>query len=809
MTPSDGNPMDPKLEQAMSEIRDEQVDPAVIEAAAARVWPKIAAQASELHGTHIRDCAGFQALIPEYRAGQLPPARATLLKDHLNACVACRRVYEGRVISMPVAAAPSRVSVRYRWAVAAAVVAAAGLALWLETDPFGRPTGRAIVQAVNGSLYELSAAGIRPLAAGQELPDNVEIRTAKDSSAMLELEDGSVVEMRERSGFSASQSAPDLTLQLNRGSIIVQAAKRRKGHLFVATADCRVAVTGTVFSVSSGVKGSRVAVIEGEVRVSQNNEEKVLRPGDQSVSSASLEPLSVKDEISWSRNRDQLSKQLEKLTRNLQQIPLPGPRYTSKLLGRLPASTTFYASIPNLAAYLRDAQAVFTRTVAESAELQTLLPGKTSHVQPILEKVRAGSEYLGDEIVIAGFASASGNIRGPVFLAEMKRDGFPEFLKKEAGLKVETRAGLAAFGPHADAVAELASSIDSPSGTFQGTPFHARIADAYRGGAGFLICGDLSRVGGGPAGIRYFIAEQKEGRQQTELRATVGFEGQRTGIAAWLDDPAPMGSLDYISPEATLVTAFVVKDPAVIVDQLVGVAKPILRPGEEQTGVEAAQDLKHSLGGEFSLSLDGPLVPVPSWKLVTEVYDPARMQASLQKLIDSYNQKSINRGNKPLRTSQETVEGRTYYMIAGGDPNPLTEAHYTFADGYLIAGPTRAGVSRALQVKTTRTSITHAAQFVSMQPRDHYTSFSALVYQNLGSTLAPIVGLLGGFAPPGRDGHNPLAGLTSMKPTLVAAYGEPDRITVAGSGDVFSAGMTNLISGDLSRVVGSVVPLRR
>ena len=31
-----------------------------------------------------------------------------------------------------------------------------------------------------------------------------------------------------------------------------------------------------------------------------------------------------------------------------------------------------------------------------------------------------------------------------------------------------------------------------------------------------------------------------------------------------------MGSLDYVSPEATFVTAFVVKSPAAIVDRLVG-----------------------------------------------------------------------------------------------------------------------------------------------------------------------------------------------------------------------------------------------
>ena len=39
------NPMDPALEQAMSEITDEALDPAVIEAAAARVWANVVAQA--------------------------------------------------------------------------------------------------------------------------------------------------------------------------------------------------------------------------------------------------------------------------------------------------------------------------------------------------------------------------------------------------------------------------------------------------------------------------------------------------------------------------------------------------------------------------------------------------------------------------------------------------------------------------------------------------------------------------------------------------------------------------------------------
>ena len=112
-------PLDSALEQAMIEIRDDAVDEAVIEAAAARVWATLAAQChAPLH-----TCADFQALIPEFKAGHLPAARALLVKDHLHECVACRRVYEGRVVAMPAPPAPRRVNYTARWAVAAAAPA--------------------------------------------------------------------------------------------------------------------------------------------------------------------------------------------------------------------------------------------------------------------------------------------------------------------------------------------------------------------------------------------------------------------------------------------------------------------------------------------------------------------------------------------------------------------------------------------------------------------------------------------------------------------------------------------------------------
>jgi hypothetical protein len=268
-----------------------------------------------------------------------------------------------------------------------------------------------------------------------------------------------------------------------------------------------------------------------------------------------------------------------------------------------------------------------------------------------------------------------------------------------------------------------------------------------------------------------------------------------------------MGTLDYVSPEATLVTGFVVKDPRAIVDQLLTVGERFVGPGQApENGAGLKNDLAGSLGGEFSLSFDGGLFP-PSWKLVCEVYDPARAEAALERALEAYNAEAAKNGRKPLRSGRETVEGRTYYMVAGADPNPITEAHYTFAEGYLIAGPTRALVSKALQVKTAGTSIKQSAGFVALQPRDHYASYSALVYENLGKTLAPLAGLLGGFAPGGAHGQQALAALGDMKPMLLAAYAENDQITVAANGDMLAKGMSTLLGGNLLGVVGGAMPI--
>src|SRR5262252_1780267 len=111
--------------------------------------------------------------------------------------------------------------------------------------------------------------------------------------------------MRERSQLSLAGARDGIRINLERGSIIVEAAKQRGGHLYVATDDCTVSVVGTVFAVSTGVKGSRVSVLQGEVHVAQQSSAKQsLYPGQQVTTTPTLNKVSIEDEISWSRNLD-------------------------------------------------------------------------------------------------------------------------------------------------------------------------------------------------------------------------------------------------------------------------------------------------------------------------------------------------------------------------------------------------------------------------------------------------------------------------------------------------------------------------
>src|SRR5439155_18494109 len=150
----------------------------------------------------------------------------------------------------------------------------------------------------------------------------------------------------------------------------------------------------------------------------------------------------------------------------------------------------------------------------------------------------------------------------------------------------------------------------------------SRVAQTYGEGAGFIIDADLQRFTAqsegddsktnaaldrlGITNLKYFIAEMKEDQGKAFNRAVLSFSDTSHGIASWLAAPGPMGALEFISPDANVVAAFVVKKPAALVDDLLSALNAVdpkfsehLGQFQTETGLNISDDFAAPLGGEF------------------------------------------------------------------------------------------------------------------------------------------------------------------------------------------------------------------
>lgn len=848
---------DAELDAAISEMRGAEPDGKSLAAATERVWHRlqtgegVAVAADALQP--IRGCADVRALLPALREQTLPAARALIVRDHLRECVACRAYAAGREFdSDPSARWQMAPAARgFRWSVARLSLATAAMAVLVAGISIGRnwyfagpPGMRARVDSIEGQAYRVGPAGVSPAKPGDEIGEGEFIRTAANSRAKVRLFEGSVVEMNQRAELAVSATRRDTTIHLDQGGIIVQASKRKTGHLYVSAPDCTVGVTGTVFSVNSGTKGSRVAVIEGEVHVKHSGAESILHSGDVVATTQSVGLVPVREEIGWSSDLDHelaLLAEFSKLRAKLEEIPTPGPRYESKILRSLPADTVLYIGIPNLGDALQQANQIFQQQLAQSKVLQAWWTqsgkaGQHPTPQELIDHIHAISQYLGDEVVITARASSGSFNHTPVLLAEVRQDGLKDYLQNHlrdsfttgqgkenlrvvdaqslSALSVEDRGMIMLVKPHAlvvggDAasVRQMSAQLDSASGRFAGTDFGQRIANVYRRGTETVVAANLGQIvksvhgpseqaqqeeslvfrNSGFSDIKYLIATRSESSKQGDNRISLEFTGPRRGIASWLGAPAPMGSLDYVSANAGAAFSLVAKQPALMVDDIFKTFaaadanfQQSLAKMNTEVGLDIRNDLANALGGELALTLDGPMLPTPSWKAVIEVNNPGALQVAIDKLVQYANQEAQKSNGPGITLNQQQVAGRTFYTIQSQGPGVATEFDYTFDDGYMILAPSRALVLAALATHANGSSLARSASFHSLLPSDDHANFSAMIYQNLSPILKPLASQLS---------SGQLAALQQLaadaKPSVFCAYGESDRIEVASSGKLF------------------------
>jgi FecR protein/Putative zinc-finger len=838
------------FDRLLSDIRNEKVDDQIVAQAGARTWKSIAGAAStaDLSAHTLRSCSDFQALIPAFLEKQLAPGRTMLFEDHVHACVACRhaldraRSGETRVEAQKVwrvqTRRPASRSMAWGWAMGAAAVFAAALGVVAFSNGMlpGQHVVRASVQTVEGSLYTGSGAEMRLIPTGYEIRNGDEVRTAKGSRAVVRLLDGSLVEMGERSDLSVSRAWKGTTIHLDGGQVIVQAAKQRTGRLYVATDDGLVSVKGTIFSVNRGTKGSRVAVIEGVVRVDYGESTTDLHAGDEATSSANVSKVPIQNEIAWSKNSAKylaLLGDFAILQKQFAAIPGPGLRYNSDLLPYVPDHTVVYAAIPNLANTLEEAGKLFEDRLRQSPALRNWWKqqqkGSGPKLEDVLTQVKTFSSYLGDEIVFA-VAKDGTEYASPVVLAKVKQGGLEAFLQN-ANRKLSSNPGEVALqtvrdpwsitpAPNHPLLVYVSDDllIASPdvkelqlvatlvrqhaASAFAETPFYQQIASSYQQGAEWLFCANMEQIiaqnvqadskghnalSAGMEDVRYLTMEHREVGGKPESRADLTFAAERQGLASWLAAPASMGSLEFVSPDASMVTSAVIKNPKTIMEEIfkmIGAGddnfSQHLNEFESKTGVNVLNDLAAPLGGEFTMTFDGPMLPTPRWKLIVEVYDPATLQSTIAKLIDGYNREP-GAQDHPVQLARRQVNSRTYYAITSTSKiNP--EIDYTFVDNYLVAAPDIATISRSIQSREAGFTLPHSSGFQALLPNDGYTNFSGIFYHNIGPIVGPLAAQLKSSGALTRQQQQSIDALTANSaPGLIYAYGERDRIVVASN----------------------------
>ena len=580
-------------------------------------------------------------------------------------------------------------------------------------------------------------------------------------------------------------------------------------------------------------------------------------PGEQFNSSQILTEVPIEEEIAWSQElalhiallgefagaRDELR----------DAIASQGLRYSSTLLGRVPADTVMYASFPNAARTLMDAYDVFRSRVEENAVIrewwnESAAPGRRVWQPDHRSDDRTGSSTFesGRERDSPGDGGGGNDSPEPLLLAEITDAEQAVILLRAAlamsaepaGLRIVTAAadlgalsgteeaiayvegGLLAFSPSPGGI----MGALNPDGAFSGTEFYASLAAAYADGTDWLFAADIDQLLDGefadlPDGIGFndlndLIVDYKALGASGATSAIMNFEGSRTGVASWIGPAAPMGGLDFISPDTFGVAAGLTRDPVSIVGEMFDTLRTVntgewneILAFQAEHRIDIQYDLAAPLGGEIAIAIDGPMLPTPSWKVVVEVYDSARLQNTLERLGAELNRTAEMDGEPGVEITAESVGGQIYHSVTALENG--SAIHYTYSGGYMIVAASRALVTQALQYNQTRYTLGNSAAFQGLLPAGSANYCLAILYQN----MTPMISALADYVPLPEDAitDEQLAVIDetvrNTPPTLVCVAAEEDRIVASNQGElafnlVTLGGFSGLLE-TLSQVQGS------
>ncbi len=280
-------------------------------------------------------------------------------------------------------------------------------------------------------------------------------------------------------------------------------------------------------------------------------------------------------------------------------------------------------------------------------------------------------------------------------------------------------------------------------------------------------------------------------------------------MASWLADAGSGGAAEYLPADALVAGYVSMRQPGQLFQEftaLMAKQQPSfqndLSKMESTLGAGFAGSLTAAVGTEVAFALQGFSASGPTWTVVGLANDPAVIDSSLSKVVDTINAElGPGEQDKRCTLTQESANGRTWTTLrVGGFPFGVT---WTYDGGYLVAASDRAAAERAIATRNGGSALVWSPAFQGQLPASAGIHPSAFAWLNTKGAL----GMFSALSP--SEGLNKL--LAERDPVLVVFDGKPEQIHVASrtrlSGAIIDAMMLESLSKTL-KVPSSTTTMR-
>jgi hypothetical protein len=378
--------------------------------------------------------------------------------------------------------------------------------------------------------------------------------------------------------------------------------------------------------------------------------------------------------------------------------------------------------------------------------------------------VQSVSSLLGDEVVFS-VASAGPQDEVPLVMAHVRPDGRTALASALDALFANAGEASRPYSVSdelivvSDSASHLAWAVNH-LGQGAGSPFAAAIGERYERGAGWLIGLDAAPVIqmasgddappiklAGITGVKYFFLEQRSAGGVEENEVTLTFQDARQGMASWMADGGSGGAAEYV-PADVLVAGYVsMREPGQLFQELSALMttqqesfQSELTTLEQKLGAGFVGSLTAAMGTEAAFAMQGFSTSGPTWMMIGLANDPAVIDSSIAKLVDTFNANlGPDEQNERCTLAQENANGRLWTTVkAGSLPFGVT---WTYDGGYMVAASDRATAERAIATRNGGSALVWSPAFQRQFPASAGIHPSSFAWLNTNGALGMLSAL--------------------------------------------------------------------